>query len=125
MSAGYDIRIPINLDVEAGKTYKVRTGVFLEDGDFATFGGQEMPFVMVLAPRSGLGIKKGFRLTNTVGIIDQDFRNEIEVSFSMTEDHHFNANDKFVQALILPAGILSGEIAPEEERKGGFGSTGN
>ena len=63
-SAGYDFFMPRNLTIKAGETAALSTGVI---ADLAP------GYVLMLFPRSSLGIQ-GLEITNTVGIIDADFK---------------------------------------------------
>ncbi len=86
--------------------------------------------VAVIAPRSGLGIKKGICLSNGIGVIDSDYRGEIQVGLFNTgkEDFVIERGDRIAQMMFMPvysANLLPSEELDETERgAGGFGSTG-
>lgn len=118
-SAGYDFHIPYDLCVQAGREYLVPTGI----------RAQIKPgWFLLCVPKSGLGFKKGMRLSNTCGIVDSDYyhsdhEGHIFLKFSMERDHVFAAGDKIMQAIFLPFGVTTNDTATGA-RNGGFGSTG-
>ena len=65
---------------------------------------QDTRYCAVIAPRSGLGHKKGLVLGNLVGIIDADYQGEIKVSFwnRGTEAQTIAPMDRIAQLLFLP-----------------------
>lgn len=86
--------------------------------------------VAVVASRSGLGVKKGIHLANGIGVIDSDYRGEIQVCLtnSGSEDFVVCRGDRIAQMMFLPvyaANLIETEELDETERgEGGFGSTG-
>lgn len=120
-SAGYDFRIPFNLELEKYETAKIPTGirVRIDEG-----------WVLKLYPRSGLGFKHGFKLINTVGIIDSDYYNSDNEGHIMAKVLYEKGNDfltiekaAFVQGIFVEYGVtIDDNVATE--RNGGFGSTG-
>lgn len=82
-----------------------------------------------LYPRSGLGTKKGAVLANTVGVIDNDYRQEVKACIKNTgkEILTITHGERICQLVIEPVFIGDGEIVDElseTKRTGGFGSTG-
>ncbi len=76
--------------------------------------------------RSSLG-KKGLVLPNGVGIIDLDYQDEIKMiisNFSYGGNFEVKKGDKIAQITLLEHKSYLFEIESDEERKGGFGSTG-
>ncbi len=61
-------------------------------------------FCAIIAPRSGLGHKKGIVLGNLVGVIDADYQGEIKVSCwnRSTTTHQIQPMDRVAQLLFLP-----------------------
>ena len=120
-SAGYDFLSPQAFSLAPGESLRVPTGVRarIDDG-----------WVLMLFPRSGLGVKYRLQLNNTVGIVDADYfgaRNEGHIFIKL-----FNAGDRtvcveageaFAQGIFLPFGLTDDDDA-RGERTGGFGSTG-
>ena len=84
--------------------------------------------VLMICPRSGLGTKFGMRLKNTVGVIDSDYcgaDNEGHIMANIVCDSKFTlkCGDRFMQGIIVPF-VRCGDNS-FNNRKGGFGSTGN
>lgn len=87
---------------------------------------------MFIFSRSGHGFKNDVRLANCVGIIDSDYRGEIQVK--LTNDNSdgcsmtVNNGDRIAQAMIVPvqtiAFIEADDLSETERGAGGFGSTG-
>ncbi len=122
-SAGYDFFAPFDIDLNAGETAKIPTGirVKIEEG-----------WLLSLYPRSGLGFKFRLQLDNTVGIIDSDYYfsdNEGHIFAKITNDSrenkalHITAGSGFMQGIFTEYGITADDDATEI-RNGGFGSTG-
>lgn len=123
-SAGYDFFAPFDIELGAGETAKIPTGIRakIENGWFLS-----------LYPRSGLGFKFRLQLDNTVGIIDSDYYNsdnEGHIFVKITNDSKEGKTVKipsgtgFVQGIFTEFGITFDDDA-EGVRNGGFGSTSN
>ena len=90
----------------------------------------EPDVVLLIAARSGLAVKRGLTLSNGVGIVDADYRGEIQVGLVHLGDTPavIRPGDRIAQLLILPILRPTIEIAeslPDTARgSGGFGSTG-
>lgn len=121
-SAGYDFFAPFDIELKAGETTKIPTGVRvrIEDG-----------WVLSLYPRSGLGFKFRLQLDNTVGIIDSDYYfsdNEGHIFAKITNDSKegktvsIPAGTGFMQGIFTEYGITEDDDA-DGIRNGGFGST--
>lgn len=86
--------------------------------------------VAIVAGRSGLGVKKGVTLSNSIGVIDSDYRGEICVGIINHGEEPFTVarGDRIAQLFFLPvlhADFLVTETLDETERgAGGFGHTG-
>lgn len=120
-SAGYDFFLPMNLKVEANMYYVVPTGIrwVREEGDPDVF--------LMCVPRSGLGVKKGFMLRNTAGIIDMDYylsdnEGHIMCCFCMEEDDYLPSGKAFMQGIVVPF-LKVREDNITLLRNGGFGSS--
>ena len=87
-------------------------------------------YVALLFSRSGMGIKRGISLSNSVGVIDSDYRGEIGVGLHNTSDADYTVNpgDRIAQLMITPVirptVTLVDELPASERGAGGFGSTG-
>jgi len=82
-----------------------------------------------LFARSGLGIKHGITMANSVGVIDSDYRGEIRMGLInlSNETYIVNPGDRVGQLVIMPvarAEFVLGEIGGTDRGSGGFGSTG-
>ncbi len=110
------------------------TSIVYDDHGNAVYGtglAIEIPkdYVGYIFPRSSIS-KKTLALTNSVGVIDSNYRGEIMLKFK----HHglyrdeYNIGDRIGQLIIMP--IPSIELEEVEELSdtnrgtGGFGSTG-
>ena len=122
-SAGDDFIAPFGFTLCAGESVDIPTGIRcrIDDG-----------WVLMLYPRSGLGVKYRAQLDNTTGVIDSDYYgadNEGHIHIRLTNDSKqdkvlaVNRGDKIVQGVFLPYGITEDDAA-EETRTGGMGSTG-
>ena len=86
--------------------------------------------VAIVAGRSGLGIKHGVTLSNSIGVIDSDYRGEICVGLinKGQADFRIERGDRIAQLMFMPvfhANLIAAESLDETERgEGGFGSTG-
>lgn len=121
-SAGYDIFLPCDIDLEPGESIKIPTGIrcFLDTDK-----------VLMIFPRSGLGTKNRFVPRNLVAQIDSDYvnaANEGHIMMFMVNDGdkplHLEKGKAFVQGIIVPY-FTTVDDAAEGERVGGFGSTGH
>lgn len=87
-------------------------------------------YVAIIAGRSGLGVKNGVSLSNGIGVIDSDYRGEIQVGLINHGSEPFTVHrgDRIAQMFFLPvahAGLLVTDTLDETERgTGGFGHTG-
>lgn len=122
-AAGYDFHIPFYTSLDAGEVQVIPTGIrcIMDNG-----------WVLKCYPRSGHGFKRGIKLANTVGIIDEDYANadnEGHIHIKLVNESvlggfiEFHASDKFCQGIFLPYGTTVDDDA-NGERTGGFGSTG-
>ena len=87
-------------------------------------------YMLMLAARSSLA-KKGLRLGNSVGVIDEDYhgpKDEICVSlFNFTDQPvELKKGDRVAQGLVVPIQRVEWEEQEEikKDSRGGFGSTG-
>ena len=87
-------------------------------------------WVALVFPRSSIGAKTTLRLSNSVGIIDEEYRGEIGVLYDNVSDSDvtFKAGDRIAQMMIMPSYKFKAQVVdtlPESERgEQGFGSTG-
>lgn len=109
--------------VNPGTPTVIRTGLAFEIPE---------EHVMLIFSRSGHGFKNDIRLANCVGVIDSDYRGEVQVK--LTNDNSdgqsltFKHGDRIAQALVLHAPKMQivqvEELSSTDRGAGGFGSTG-
>lgn len=121
-SAGYDFFTPFSFELSPNKSIFIPTGI-----------RAKMPYgvVLILAPRSGQGIRFKLQLMNTIGVIDADYyeaTNQGHIMVSLFNDHreghvmNVEAGQAFCQGLFLPY-YLTDDDHSNQSRTGGFGST--
>lgn len=115
-------------DIYAQEDIVIKNEKITFDLGFAT----EIPegYAAILAPRSGFGTKYGMKLSNTLGLIDSDFRNEWKATLSVSDCDfvEIERGERFLQFFLIKVDEFKIEITEsltETERKGGYGSTGN
>lgn len=91
--------------------------------------------VMLIFSRSGHGFKYDISLSNAVGVIDSDYRDEVKIKLkaeSLTGQEVLDGikqGDRLAQAIVLPyqpafITVVDQLSDPATGRNGGFGSTG-
>ena len=122
-SAGFDLCAALEapLTLAPGKLASVPTGIAVKLPEGS---------VGLLFGRSGLGVKHGITLSNSVGVIDSDYTGEIIVGLCNVSDEPYTVMplDRIAQLIVaspLPVTLVPAETLGETERgEGGFGSTG-
>ncbi|HVJ47750.1 dUTP diphosphatase [Desulfitobacterium sp.] len=123
-AAGVDLHAIMDQDLVLfpGQTSKVPTGI-----------GIELPqpdVVALIFARSGLASKNGLTLVNGVGVIDSDYRGEIQVALINLGQEPFtiHTGDRIAQMIIMPVFLAKflpvQELTESERGEEGFGSTG-
>ncbi len=123
-SAGLDLYACIDepITLNKGDTYVIPTGIAIGLGDPSLCA-----FVYA---RSGLAIKHGIGLLNSVGVIDSDYRGEICVGvIKQTEEPYtIQPFERIAQLVIkrveMPTPVEVAELDETDRGAGGFGSTG-
>ena len=123
-SAGLDLCACIDapLTLEGGETALIPTGVAiaLPSAEYGAF----------VFPRSGIAIKHGIGLLNSVGVIDSDYRGEIMVGVinQVKESYTIEPGERIAQMVIMPVSTMPvvevDELDETARGAGGFGSTG-
>lgn len=123
-SAGFDLYACIDEPIllNKGDTAIIPTGIAIgiDDPHYAAF----------IYARSGLAIKHGINLSNSVGVIDSDYRGEICVGVIKETDEPYEIQpfERIAQMVIEPVALPELEVCEELEKTdrgaGGFGSTG-
>ena len=87
-------------------------------------------WMAMIFPRSSMGAKTSNRLSNSVGIIDSNYRGQLGVLYDNLSDSDYTitTGDRVAQMLVMPSYKFRAEVVdtlPETDRgEGGFGSTG-
>ncbi len=123
-SAGLDLcaatDCPITL--KCGETAVIPTGIAiaLPSENYGAF----------VFARSGLAVKHGVGLLNSVGVIDSDYRGEIMVGVinQIEEEYTIQPGERIAQLVVMPVSVMpAAEVDNLDETdrgSGGFGSTG-
>lgn len=123
-SAGMDLYACIDAPIEMkpGDRVMVPTGIAIALPD--------ANLVALIFARSGLAVKKGINLSNSVGVIDSDYRGEIQVGLinQSRETYTLEAGERIAQLVVMPVALPEvmevDELDSTERGEGGFGSTG-
>lgn len=123
-SAGLDLCACIDepITLNGGDTALIPTGIAiaLPSADYGAF----------VFPRSGIAVKHGIGLLNSVGVIDSDYRGEIMVGVinQKRESYTIEPGERIAQMVIMPVSMMPVEEVEEldetDRGAGGFGSTG-
>jgi dUTP pyrophosphatase len=120
-SAGLDLHAEADALVSSGASVLVGTGIAVEIPE---------GYVGLVFIRSGLS-KAGVGLTNSVGVIDSDYRGEIKLSMTYVAGnggHYIRARDRVAQLVVIPAPAFDlvevDALSNTGRGERGFGSTG-
>ena len=123
-SAGMDLYACIDepLTLGGGEKAVIPTGIAIElpSAELAAF----------VFARSGLAIKHGIGLLNSVGVIDSDYRGEVMVGVinQFRESYTIQPGERIAQMVIMPVSMMPvrevTELDDTVRGAGGFGSTG-
>ena len=123
-SAGLDLCACIDgpITLNCGDTALIPTGIAiaLPSADYGAF----------VFPRSGIAVKHGIGLLNSVGVIDSDYRGEIMVGVinQKREAYTIEPGERIAQMVIMPVSMMPVEevtqLSETDRGDGGFGSTG-
>lgn len=118
----FDFYAPDDRFLLAGETEKIPLGVAMEVPE---------GHVLLIMPRSSIGLKTPLRMANSVGVIDSDYRGEISALYENQRelvDFHIAAGDRIAQGCIVPVPTVEFEevntLSETKRGTGGFGSTG-
>ena len=121
-AAGLDLTVfGENVTVAPGGHAVVKTGICVAIPE----GHVGLIFV-----RSSLGVKRGITLSNSVGVIDSDYRGELLVSLfnTATETAVLNEGERVAQLVVVPCPrhelLECDELDKTDRGDGRFGSTG-
>lgn len=123
-SAGADLEANETVTIEPMQTRLIGTGFSL--CEIKTLKpASEHEIVYMLHVRSSIAYKRGLILTNGVGVIDSDYKDEIKVMLTNLSDKRQTVNTGERIAQLVPMRYQPFIFDVEEnERQGGFGSTG-
>jgi len=124
-SAAIDLRACLKeqIGIQPGETVLVGSGIAINIKDPNIVG--------IIVPRSGLGIKKGIVLANTMGVIDSDYQGEIKIGLFNRSQHRYlvKPGERICQMLFMP--VLNATLKLVQEfssatyrGNGGLGHTG-
>ncbi len=125
-SAGFDLFADLDepLILSKGEGARIPCGISIE------LPSKE--YVALIFPRSGLANKHGITLINSVGVIDSDYRGEIQVGLIKLfgdEPYEIKPCDRIAQMIItrieIPEFKLVNMLRQTLRGTGGFGSTGD
>lgn len=120
--AGVDLSLASDVRLDAGERTVVGTGlaVAVPEG-----------YVGLVAPRSGLAVRCGLSLTNSLGVIDSGYRGEVKLILQNLDPKRSIAlvrGERVAQLLLVPVATVEcvevDELPPTERGKHGHGSTG-
>lgn|SRR5690554_805145 len=121
-SAGYDIESAKDYVINPGEIQMIDTGikVCMNDNE-----------VLMIYPRSSLGIKKGLTMSNAVGIIDKDYYNNSNNEghimiplFNFSQEKALIQKGERIAQGIFQTYLTTSDDTVQIERTGGFGSSG-
>lgn len=123
-SAGFDLRAMITEDyyLQPNETHMFPSG-------FAVH--LDSSICMLIMSRSGLGVKYGINVAQSVGTVDSDYQNLVYIPLRNSSQEVFvvKPGDRVAQAIFVPYIIPQFQVVSEfskqtERGMGGFGSTG-
>jgi len=124
-AAGMDVCAAHDYTIQLGETDVVMTGLHVE-----------LPkgYELQVRSRSGLALKRGVRVANGIGTIDEDYCGEIGVILTnhggrdFVECFHIKRGDRIAQLVLSKVDHVAWEevdtLDETERGSGGFGSTG-
>lgn len=123
-SAGLDLYACIDepITLNGGDTAVIPTGIAI--------GIDDIHYGAFIHSRSGLAVKHGIGLLNSVGVIDSDYRGEIHVGLinQISEPYEIKPFERIAQMVIkrveIPEIVEVESLDSTERGTGGFGSTG-
>lgn len=124
-SAAIDLRACMEKEIEIhpGETAFIGSGIAINIKNPNVVG--------IIAPRSGLGIKQGIVLANTIGVIDSDYQGEIKIGlFNRGENTYIvKPGERICQMMFMPVIKAVLNLVPDFSNEtargqGGFGHSG-
>ena len=124
-SAAIDLRACLKeqIGIQPGETVLIGSGIAINIKDPNIVG--------IIVPRSGLGIKKGIVLANTMGVVDSDYQGEIKIGlFNRSPNRYLvKPGERVCQMLFMPVIHATVKLVQEFSTatcrgSGGLGHTG-
>lgn len=87
-------------------------------------------YALFIVPRSSTGLKTALRQSNSIGVIDSDYRGEIALILDNIDlgNETIKAGERIAQGFIIPIPTVEfeevDELSETVRGEGGFGSTG-
>ncbi len=124
LSAGLDLSacIPEPITIAVGEIKNFPIGIAVEP--------QREDVVLLIFGRSGMGRKFGITLPNSVGVVDSDYRGEIQVPLINhgSEPYTVMPGDRIAQMVTVPVifaeAVEADSLSDSERGEAGFGSSG-
>lgn len=121
-AAAFDFYTIEDTLIDCGDTKVIKTGLAVEIPD---------GYYLAIYPRSSTGFRTPLRLSNSVGIIDSDYRGEIGLIFtntSLVDPYSIARGERLAQGIIAQKVICEylevDELSETKRDTGGIGSTG-
>jgi dUTP diphosphatase len=125
LASGFDLHALEDVSLGPHETVMIKTGLAIQVPE-----GYEIQ----VRPRSGMSLKTFFRVANSPGTVDADYRGDLSVIGHNVGNNPFihmveiKAGDRIAQAVIVPVFQADFEVVNEldDSKRGtaGFGSTG-
>ena len=124
-SAAVDLRACLKeqIGIKPGQSVLIGSGIAMNIKDSNIVG--------IIVPRSGLGIKKGIILANTIGVIDSDYQGEIKIGLYNRSPNQYTVKpgERICQMLFMPVINATLKLVKDFSNttyrgSGGFGHTG-
>lgn len=124
-AAAMDLRACLDrpLTVQPGETVLIPSGIAIAIHDPG--------LAALIVPRSGLGIKHGIVLANSIGVIDSDYQGEIGIGIHNrgAAPYTVEPGERICQMMFVPVAQVALDLVEEFSRDsrrgtGGFGHTG-
>jgi dUTP pyrophosphatase len=118
-AAGHDLATVEDISVVGDGVIMANTGIIVQI---------PVGYVGLLIPRSSLH-KRGWKLANSMGVIDSDYRGEILVALKTTKGvpDILRAGDRIVQLVVVPVMVgaeMVDDLDNTKRGENGFGSSG-
>lgn len=118
----FDFYSTVDIVVRTREKAKIPLGVAMEVPE---------GHVLLIMPRSSIGLQTPLRMANSVGVIDSDYRGEICALYENQHDllnYHIRVGERIAQGCIVPVPTVEFEevntLSETKRGTGGFGSTG-